>query len=146
MKFVFSGHIGYLIARLHNKLNITITKKMKPYGISPEQWAILNLLSEEEGISPSMISKILVMEKPNITRTMIKLEKKALVKTAPNPDDRRSYLIYITALGKELRNTTYTKVIAPFIDIFDQQILNNISQSEIEILKDLLKKIYNNIP
>lgn len=41
--------IGYLVHRTDLKMTNYFTNRLKPYGVTPEQWSIISILSSEKG-------------------------------------------------------------------------------------------------
>ena len=64
--------IGFIIYRSALKMKSTLQRILKDRGfdITPEQWGILRVLREEEGISQKEIGDRLFKDKPNVTRML----------------------------------------------------------------------------
>ena len=105
-----------------------------------EQWAIIRHLLEEDGLSQREIAEKTSKDKPNITRMVDALEQKRLVFRQPDPRDRRKYCIYLTKEGKHLQER-----LMPLAQDLRQRVTRNLTPAEIDLLKDTLDKIYQNI-
>jgi DNA-binding MarR family transcriptional regulator len=106
----------------------------KPFGISPQQYNVLRILKgAEEALKVQTIKARMIERSPNATRLMDKLCDKNLIKRLPCPDDRRVVHIEITKKGLFL-----LKEISK--DLKDD-LLENLTDKEAEILSDLLDKI-----
>jgi len=68
------------------------------------------------------------------------LERKHLVFRQPDPRDRRKYCIYLTKEGKHLQEH-----LMPLAQNLRERVTQNLTAQEINLLKDTLDKIYQNI-
>lgn len=68
------------------------------------------------------------------------LERKKLVVRKQSPEDRRSFLIYVTLDGKKLKQEIY-----PFVEDVFEHITNGISKEQLALFIDTLNKIEKNI-
>ena len=140
MKFVIEESLGFIISRTNLKLSNYLTRKFKPYDITPEQWGLLNRLWEKDGISQKELSETSIKDQTTITRILDKLERKGLVKRQTSPDDRRSFLIFLTDTGRSLED----KLVPIAYETLDEA-LQGLSEEEIKQLKILLNKIFMNV-
>jgi DNA-binding MarR family transcriptional regulator len=131
---------GFIIYRTALAMRSILQRALKEQGfdITPEQYGILSLLREEEGLSQKEIGKILFKDKPNISRMLDALERKRLI--LRQPTDRRRYAISLTDEGKKL-----AAEILPCRLQLAEKALNGLLAREIETLESLLNKIYENI-
>ena len=132
--------IGFFISRTQSKLQKLFLQKLKPYGVTPEQWVLFARLSEKEGISPTDLSKTSLRDKPYTTRLIDKLEDKGLIRREESQNDKRSSLIFLTEKGGEIR-----KEILPIIAELNQWVMATISEEEVRQLKFLLNKWYDHV-
>ncbi len=81
--------------------------RLRPHGISPQQYNILRILRGAEGKKMSMRDVLLRMldRAPNATRLTDKLIAKGLVLRERCTEDRRVVHLLISAEGKELVNS-----------------------------------------
>ena len=134
--------LGFIIYRTALALKSALQRCFKEngYEITPEQWAIIRHLGEEDGLSQREIGEKASKDKPNITRMLDALEKKHLIFRAPDPLDRRKYCIYLTKEGKHLQAR-----LLPLTRGLRERATQNLPQIEIELLKLTLNKIFQNI-
>jgi DNA-binding MarR family transcriptional regulator len=134
--------LGFIVYRTALALKSALQRRFKEngYEITAEQWAIIRHLWEEDGLSQREIGEKASKDKPNITRMVDALEKKRLVFRQPDPRDRRKYCIYLTKEGKQLQER-----LMPLALNLRQRVTHNLDPQEIDLLKDTLSKIYQNI-
>ncbi len=73
-------------------------------GLNPVQWEALRFFARANRFScnPSGLRQYLGVTKGTVSQTIIALEKKGLLKKAPDPQDRRGVEVRLTASGKKL--------------------------------------------
>ena len=132
--------IGFIIYRtaLAMKAALQRTLKERGFDITPEQFGILHVLREEEGLSQREIGNILFKDKPNVSRMLDALERKRLI--FRQPTDRRRYAIFLTEEGKKLIEESF-----PIGPQLVEKAINGLLAREIESLESMLDKIYGNI-
>jgi DNA-binding MarR family transcriptional regulator len=134
--------LGFIIYRTALALKSALQRFFKENGfeITVEQWAIIRHLWEGDGLSQREIAEKTSKDKPNITRMVDALERKHLVFRQPDPRDRRKYCIYLTKEGKHLQEH-----LMPLAQNLRERVTQNLTAQEINLLKDTLDKIYQNI-
>lgn len=132
--------VGFIIYRTALAMRSALQRALKEKGfdITPEQYGILNLLREEEGLSQQQIGKILFKDKPNVSRMVDALERKNLIYRQAT--DRRRYSIYLSDEGKVL-----VAKIRPIGQELREKAVKGLQAGEIEALQSMVNKIYENI-
>jgi DNA-binding MarR family transcriptional regulator len=103
--FPLDNSPGFIIYRTATKLKAELSRALHAAGFSvtPEQWAVLNRLWENEGESQTILAERTSKDRHNMTRILDLLEKNGLVRREPDPEDRRSRRIFLTDEGKTLK-------------------------------------------
>ena len=119
-----------------------LQKNFKQAGvdITIEQWSVLYHLWKDDGLSQQDLCNATFRDKPSITRLVDNLEKMKLVKRTSSKDDRRKNLICLTKEAQHLQDKTMA--------IADQTInesLQGVSITQIEIAKEVLQIVYDNL-
>lgn len=135
----FKQSVGYVISNTGRRLNQRLQQLFHEHDITPEQWSLLMCLDEHDGITHKDLAQRTDKDPANITRLVDQLERKALVKRAANPNDRRSQLLYITDTGR-----TSAHELAPIEAHYVQQMLTDISDEEIQAFMGFMAKINKN--
>lgn len=73
------------------------------YAVTPEQWAILGRLGQQDGLSQQALADRFHRSKVAAFQLISKLEKQGLVERRHDPDDGRSNLIYLTEEGRRIQ-------------------------------------------
>jgi DNA-binding MarR family transcriptional regulator len=82
-----------------------------PDGLKVSQFAVLNHLVRLGGAwSPLRLARAFQVTKGAMTNTLQRLEKRGLVKIAPDPGDGRAKLVTITGAGRDMRSRCVASV------------------------------------
>ena len=133
---------GYMLGRTAFTMKHKLHKqfKSKGYKATPEQWGILNLLEEKEGLSQSEIAEETIKDKANITRILDVMQRNGLIQRRKHESDRRAYKIFLTDKGRELQDT-----LAKHVQQIDNQACEGLNVEELKELKRILKKMCANL-
>ena len=110
------------------------------FDITIEQWLVLKLVSENEGITQTEIIQQLLKDKPTISRMVKSLVEKGIIAKTGGSGDQRSYSLILSKKGKKLIDQ-----MIPIIEEIRSQGLGSLSEKEIQASKNTLKKIRNNL-
>ncbi len=121
-----------------NNINERLIEILKPYDLSNEQYNVLRILRGQKGKPANMcvIQERMLAKTSNTTRLVDKLLLKELVTRKVCKENRRKIEVLITEKG-----LTILKELDPKVDNYEQNIVANLSSSELEQLNDLLEKI-----
>lgn len=130
--------LGYLINKtaLYYRVSMQHFFKSSNFGITLVQFGVLYVLSKSNGLYQRQLGKILIKDRPNITRIVDLLELKSLVYREADPNNRRISKVFITDKGIDTVNK-----LEPFIKNWHRDILLDFPQEEIVNLKKTLKSI-----
>ena len=139
--FTLDESLGYLINRTAMRLKRELHSAFKTngYKITPEQWAILNRLWEQEGLSQVELADLTFKDKPNVTRMLEVMERKKLVFRQPDENDRRAYKVFLTDTGKQLKE----KLVPLAVEVLERG-LRDLTSEDITRLSKALNTIYYN--
>jgi DNA-binding MarR family transcriptional regulator len=104
--YSFSNSLSFLITAAEVYLKAELGRRLKPFALTTEQWAVLNLLCETNGVTQKTLAVRSLKDQPNITRILRRLEHKGLIVRTGNSEDRRSFLISLTLKGQQMREAT----------------------------------------
>jgi DNA-binding MarR family transcriptional regulator len=119
-----------------------LQKNFKQAGveITIEQWSVLYQLWKEDGMSQQQLGEATFRDKPSITRLVDNLEKLNLVKRVASKEDRRINMIYLTPEAKDMQEKT--------MELANQTLneaLVGVTNGQIEIAKEVLQQVYENL-
>ena len=121
------------------------TKKMfkeNNFDLTVEQWILMKRIYEniETGISQIDLANTTFKEPAAVTRTLDILERKNFIERTPKPEDRRVFLINLTAKGKSL-----VEEITPIVQSMRAESFKGLKEKDMDTLKKLINRIYENI-
>lgn len=133
------GSIIYVVGTLVRGLS-SQTFSEKTFGITPEQYLILLLIVENDGVYQRQICEITLKDRANVARLIEILLNKGLIEKVTDSNGRRIYKIHATQKGKDLINK-----IAPLDRELRNFITRNISSEDLDITRRTLQKIKENV-
>ncbi|KAA3644837.1 MAG: MarR family transcriptional regulator [Chloroflexi bacterium] len=135
-------HFARLIVRTRVLLSQKLGQALKNQGhaVTPEQWAVLIILWEEDGIAQKELATRAFKDEPTTARIVKKLEVKGIVSREKDEKDQRVQLVYLTPLGKDL----FPKLIPSAITVVEQA-QQGFSEEEREELRRMLKVMISNL-
>lgn len=121
----------HAISRMYNqqasKIDITMT-----IG-----FVLLNI-SSKEGTPATKIAPLMGLEARSLTRVLKNMEEKKLIFRKPDPKDKRSVRIFLTAEGKRKKEISRETVL-----IFNQVINKEITQEKLKVFFEVIQSINN---
>lgn len=133
------GSIVYVVGTLIRALSSQSFSERR-FGITPEQYLILLLIVENEGVYQRQICEITLKDRANIARIIEILLQKELIEKISDSNGRRIFKISATEKGKNL-----IKEIEPLDMELRQFITRDISPEDLEITRRTLEKIKANV-
>jgi DNA-binding MarR family transcriptional regulator len=100
-------HVYGLICELYLQTTAFINEVLKPYGLYRGTFDVLTALRRAGApylLSPKQLSKSLLLSGAGLTSRLNSLEALHLIARLPEPDDRRTVRIQLTAAGEALVN------------------------------------------
>ena len=127
----------YLISRAQHSLMTHLKKELNNQGtaITPVQAGILFLM-RKNAHTMTRLSQILSIDNSANTGLVDRLEKSGLAERTRNPEDRRTYLICITAKGKAEIDRAYVT-----IKRVNEEIKSGFSENEVKTFKKILNNL-----
>ncbi len=141
-QFKKSELYGFITGKASTAIARRLQKNFKQSNvdITIEQWSVLYHLWKEDGMSQQALCDATFRDKPSITRLVDNLEKLKLVKRVASKDDRRINMIYLTPEAQQLQERT--------MEIANQTLneaLLGVTTGQIEIAKEVLQQVYENL-
>ncbi|MEM9392908.1 MAG: MarR family transcriptional regulator [Pseudomonadota bacterium] len=86
------------------QLSSTLLEARLPDGMLISHFSVLNhLIRVKDGQTPLVLARAFQVPKTTMTHTLAGLEKAGLVDMRPNPSDKRSKQVWLTAAGRAFR-------------------------------------------
>jgi DNA-binding MarR family transcriptional regulator len=92
--------VGLLIGAARRRMKRAVEQRVRPYGLTPQQfWALINI-DEAEGPSLGEIADRLRMDAPTASRAVTQLLRRKLVKAEGDQGDRRRLRLWLAPAGR----------------------------------------------
>jgi DNA-binding MarR family transcriptional regulator len=75
---------------------------LRPFELTNGQFSLLMSLNRPEPPPMGPVASLLAMDRTTLTAALKPLERRGLVKVSPDPSDRRSRILKLTAKGQAL--------------------------------------------
>jgi len=134
--------LGYLVSKasLYFKINILKAFKEQNFSITLEQFGILYTLTLMNGLYQRQLGKMLMKDRPNITRIINILEKNEFVRRESDPNNKRIFKVCITEKGRD-----QVEKIRPYMKEIHSRAVVGIPEEQQEFLKEIIGKICENL-
>lgn len=139
-RYDLDGAIGFWLHLTHNRIRAHTERVLAPWGIAPEQWAILVRLWERDDLSQAELAAITFRDKASVTRLLDGLERAGYIVRGENPHDRRARRIVLTARGRALEAE-----LVPVVRALIERWTRGVPRSDLEAAVSVLKTLYGNL-
>lgn len=137
--FKLDDCVGFVTNKEAKKIVKAFSQVLSYQGITRTQWIALYYLSISEYINQSELADTMNVEKSTMARLIDRMEKEGYVKREKHESDRRITYIRLTDVGRQ-RN----KDLMPFGEDFNNTIIRDITEEDLDIFKKVLNKLVEN--
>lgn len=102
MAFDRSHCATYLAGQLAKGFTRSLQSRAAALGFSPGQFPVLLELWQEDGLTQKQLLNRLEVEQATLANTLMRMERRGLIKREPHPQDRRAQVIRLTDAGRNL--------------------------------------------
>jgi DNA-binding MarR family transcriptional regulator len=86
--------------RLARRIEAFYQQALRPHGLQYSDYTVLSILRLTGPLSPTNLNRTLAITAGGLTKSIDRLERGALVRRTPDPDDGRGTLVTLTAKGR----------------------------------------------
>jgi len=134
--FNIEKSVGFLLVKAYQHIYANFRAQLEPYGITPQQFALLAFLWQQDGLSQTELSHKTEIDRTTIGGLIDRLAKLGLVRRSRHATDRRIYRICLTPTGRDLEKT----LIPLALDV-RRGLTENLAPGEYDQLCTLLAKL-----
>ena len=142
--FASKNNIGFFITKTSQYLKFAAINAIKTLNIEDpltfDQYELLHVLGNKDGLYQRQIGQILLKDRPNTTRLVNILAEKNFIERREDPENKRKHRIFITESGKQkvdaLKPLKYQMV---------DKVLAGITEQELASMLETLAKIRANL-
>ena len=95
--------LGFLLRDVHRNFARLLQSRISSEGMTLGMWYFLRVLWEEEGLSQRELSRRIGTMEPTTVSALSIMEERGLVRRVTDPRDRRRRIVYLTDLGRSLK-------------------------------------------
>lgn len=117
------------------------TAYLSLYAVGIETWRVMVMLAIEGRISAQRMVQLLDADKGAVSRTFKAMHAQGLLEFEPDEKDGRVRHAVFTKTGRDLHNRVIRLAI-----MREEIALSVLSDTEVETLRDLLRRVYMNLP
>jgi DNA-binding MarR family transcriptional regulator len=120
--------------------NRALAERLKPIGISFQQWRVLAVLDHRPGCTMGELAELTSVDRTTLTRTLDGMERERLVARRPSERDRRSLRLRLTTKG-----VAALRRILPVVLEQNARAVAGFAPDEIRRLRADLRSIFDNL-
>jgi DNA-binding MarR family transcriptional regulator len=132
----YTDCIVFLLAKAHRKALNNLKKRLQPFGLTPVQHLILEIVWEYEGLTAGEVGKKMISDNATVSDVLDRMEEAGLIVKKADPNDKRIVRIYLSEKTKKQESTFITER-----QKTNEDILHNFSIEERLLLKRLLRDL-----
>jgi DNA-binding MarR family transcriptional regulator len=134
--------LGFWVYRVHTQGTNALRRAFQGagYDVTPEQWAVLARLREQEGANQAQLGEKTFKDRHNITRILNLLEKRGYVERRPDETDKRAFRIFLTKAGREAQEE-----LAPIVLEHRKLVFKGVGPKDRQTMRKMLERIVKNI-
>ncbi len=133
------NQLAYLIASVNRQLEEDLQDKLRPEGVPIEQFRILSALKDVNGAAMGDLAARVLVDSTTLTKIIDRMVKASLVYRAPDPNDRRKVLVFLTAKGGALIGR-----LESVGGEQEEQLLSRLKEGKAEELTQILRALVRN--
>jgi DNA-binding MarR family transcriptional regulator len=126
----------FRLGKAYQQVNHEARRCLAPYGVTPAQYGLLEVLWEEDGQSGAALGERLRLDSATITGLLDRLAQAGLVDRRPHPTDRRVNHVWLTEHGRSLQQD-----LDRVMDTLTADVLGQLSRVDAERFQDILVRL-----
>ena len=137
-------HVGLLIKFINGRVVTKINKNLVDFNLTGVQHEILCFIDRNEherDVFQKDIEKCLKLTNPTVTGIVKRLEEKEMIARCPSSTDARYKCLHVTEKGRDV----ICKSFKFGADNIEKQLVKDLSDDEVKMLKDLLYRVLKNM-
>ncbi|RHX87776.1 MarR family winged helix-turn-helix transcriptional regulator [Leptospira stimsonii] len=134
--FILDHQLGFNLHRVALLFRRELSRCLRDYNLTPEQWQVLATLWEKESLTQKEIIHITLQDAPSASRMVARMVQNQLVKSEVSDEDKRATMITLTKAGRGLEKTLPKKITGHF-----ETLLHDFSANKRQDLLILLKEL-----
>lgn len=97
---------GLLINKLAHAITVDLDRRLRAYDVTISQWGVLKQLGKQGGRSQAELQELLGLEKATVNGLVQRMLRAGLIRSEPDPVDKRVQRLYLTERGRDIKQRT----------------------------------------
>lgn len=136
----FGQAVGFLLSQLGFEVTRRFGLMMSEVGLEVRQWAVMRAVADAEGQPQNALGDFLHIPPSSMVAVIDHLEDRGLLERRPDPADRRSWRLYVTATGKSVIEGAWELAAG-----FEQRLCAGFTPDQRQQLVELLAHVVDNL-
>lgn len=131
-----ADYLLYLLAAASDAASAQFHAEVRKAGLRVPEWRVLACLNDADGAMITQLARIALVEQSRLTRIIIQMEERKLVRRQSDPKDGRRVRVYLTDIGRDL-----AQKLVPQARTHEQELLALLEGQQGEMLKPALQAL-----
>ena len=132
--------VPYLVARAGVRMGQAFVKQIKPFDLNLNEWRVCAALRHKPHQRLSDLALNTAAEPSTLSRTVDGLMQRGLLVRDRDGEDARALALSLTDKGMDLAER-----VIPLAQLYERVALAGIPKQQVGLLKDMLRKLYDNM-
>jgi DNA-binding MarR family transcriptional regulator len=139
---VVDNAIGFWIHRVYQATRNEMFRLFRDLGedVTPEQWAVLIRLWEQDGRTQSELSDATFRDRPTMSRILDGMQERGILEREVDPNDSRVRIVRLTRRGRALQ-----KKLVPVVQGLVERAVDGIDEKDLVTTRSTLRKMFANV-
>jgi DNA-binding MarR family transcriptional regulator len=139
---VVDNAIGFWIHRVYQATRNEMFRLFREIGedVTPEQWAVLIRLWEQDGRTQSELSDATFRDRPTMSRILDGMQERGYLERAVDARDSRVRIVTLTRRGRALQ-----KKLVPVVQGLVERAVAGIADRDLVTTRATLRKMFENV-
>lgn len=129
-------YLLYLLAAVSEAASAQFHVQVRQAGLRVPEWRVLGSLHGQDGAMVTHLAKMALAEQSRLTRIIVQMEKRGLVRRESDPLDGRRVRVFLTEDGRKTAESLVQEARR-----HECQLLDRLKQHNGEMLKPMLKRL-----
>lgn len=139
-RLILQDFLPYLLNRAGMKIGLMFSRDVEPYGVTLPMWRVLIELWHKGDHRLGELADRTSIDLSTLSRLLVTMQHNKLVVRRRSGLDRRALSLTLTEKGIEL-----VEKVAPYALYYEKQAMEGMSKDEVVQLKQLLRKVFENL-
>jgi DNA-binding MarR family transcriptional regulator len=131
---------GLLIAAARRAIKQAVLARIAGRQLTAQQFWLVIGVEEHPGISQAELAGRVRADPPAVSRALAALAERGVVRSTPDPDDRRRTCVHLTPAGRRL-----ARELAPLANEIREAVIAGMSSEEVAALTAALQRVVTNL-